>query len=125
MGDHEFTKADVDKATLSGIYGKHNATVEALAQYADTDSMTVKIPVDQADTEVIKPDIVEEVKKTLYADSLVYRKWVYKIAIAVLLIVTTWKGWEAVTMMQWTSLFEALLALNGAGVADMARKNVK
>ena len=70
-------------------------------------------------------DVVEEVKKTLYADSLVYRKWVYSVVMAVMLIATTWQGWQAITMLQWTNLLEALLALGGAGVANMARKNVK
>ena len=113
MGEHTepITREEIQaagearKARMNDFYGRHYA--------------------DQADTEVIKPDIVEEVKKTLYADSLVYRKWVYSVVMAVLLILTTWQGWQAVTMLQWTNLLEALLALSGASVANMARKNVK
>lgn len=80
--------------------------------YADTDSMS-------------EPDVVEEAKSWLKADSMALRIWIYKVAMAVLVIVAGWQGWQAVSTQDWLNLLEAVLALSGAGVANMARKNVR
>lgn len=96
MGEHEFVKAE-----LNDRYGKDNATVKALESYTETDSMTVK------------------------RDTLALRVWIYKVAMAGLLILFGFTTWQAVTLEQWTRLIESLLSLSGVAVADMARRNAR
>lgn len=71
------------------------------------------------------PDTVDEIVTKFLEDSAHTRKWIYNIAIALLLIVGAIQTNQAIALESWSNLVSVILNLGGVGAMSLARMNVK
>ena len=80
--------------------------------------------VDSPELAAAKAELDKIRKPKWFGNSMAIRLWIYRVAIAFLLIATTFTTWEAITMEQYTRLLDALLSLSGAGGLVVAKSNL-
>lgn len=125
LNGEDDTPEDVVLIKRARIYGKttaHNAIVASGKTAAHSNAVSASGYLDSGPFAAIT---VPDNSDAPAWFTIGRRKWAYNVALALLVILTSWQGINAVTLDSWNALVLAVLNLPLIGSTALARKNVR